>query len=269
MAALVSPGKVRVLQNPHSEHPAESNRLRTASSWERVASASHLSAGGRMARVTHTSGGGSHASNQPHHRIGHGGRDTPGGRHSRGDARSHEQLLAIVVGARGYISGPSARRYGRDAGGGRPGQPGRHVADQRRRFRASTPAWCCSTANATGVTATGQGSARGSGPGARAKAIAKAIADAKSQAIAAAGAAGITLGRIIDIEVSAPFYAVPVESSPPAASGAPGNSGSGSAAPATTSPSISNPSTTTCPALPGCSYQASVSASVTLTWAIG
>ncbi len=131
------------------------------------------------------------------------------------------------------------------------------------------PGWCCSTANAPGLTTTGQGSAYGSGPGARAEAIAKAIADAASQARAAAAAAGITLGRITGIEVSTPFYAIPVESSPPAASGSPGNSGSQSQAPATPAPPIPKPSTTICPAVPGCSYQASITASVTVTWAIG
>lgn len=71
------------------------------------------------------------------------------------------------------------------------------------------PAYCCpgySPGGAQGLTTYGQASVKGQGTAARDAAIAKAIADATDQAKAAAAAAGITLGKIIDLQVSAPYF---------------------------------------------------------------
>jgi hypothetical protein len=60
-----------------------------------------------------------------------------------------------------------------------------------------------------GVTATGQASVKGQGTQVRDQAIQQAVADAKDQAQAAAQAAGVTLGAVIDIQISAPGYPYP------------------------------------------------------------
>jgi hypothetical protein len=74
---------------------------------------------------------------------------------------------------------------------------------------SSMPTYCCggSSSGAQGLTTYGQASVKGQGTAARDAAIAKAIADATEQAKAAASAAGITLGSIIDMQVSAPYFA--------------------------------------------------------------
>jgi hypothetical protein len=72
---------------------------------------------------------------------------------------------------------------------------------------ATTP-WCCSSA--PGVTSTGQATVHGQGPAARNQAIARAVADATAQAQSAASAAHITLGAIVDMQVSAPPNVYPV-----------------------------------------------------------
>ena len=72
---------------------------------------------------------------------------------------------------------------------------------------ASYP-WCCSSA--PGVTSTGQATVHGQGPAARNQAIARAVADATAQAQSAASAAHITLGAIVDMQVSAPPNVYPV-----------------------------------------------------------
>jgi hypothetical protein len=130
----------------------------------------------------------------------------------------------------------------------------------------SYPAWCCSAGNPLGLTATGQATVHGSDAAARASAIATAVADAEAQANAAARAAGITLGRIINIEVSTPYYPYPIPfgaaragstTAPPAARGAGGAPGSGAP-------------TSACPMGSQCPYPVVSSyASVTVTWAIG
>jgi hypothetical protein len=60
-----------------------------------------------------------------------------------------------------------------------------------------------------GVTATGQASVKGRGTQVRDQAIQQAVADAKDQAQAAAQAAGVTLGAVIDIQISASGYPYP------------------------------------------------------------
>jgi hypothetical protein len=60
-----------------------------------------------------------------------------------------------------------------------------------------------------GVTATGQASVKGQGTQVRDQGIEQAVADAKDQAQTAARAAGVTLGSVIDIQVSAPGYPYP------------------------------------------------------------
>ena len=86
-----------------------------------------------------------------------------------------------------------------------------------------------------GVTATGQAQLEGQGDEVRDAAIAQAVADAREQADAAALAAGITLGKVIDLDISAPpFYPVPLPAGAEggkAGGGAPGSTGSTGAAP--------------------------------------
>jgi hypothetical protein len=130
----------------------------------------------------------------------------------------------------------------------------------------SYPTWCCSAGNPLGLTITGQAVARGSDTAARDSAIARAVADAEAQAKAAAQEAGISLGRIINIGVSAPYYPYPLPlgaaraSSATGAPAAPGVSGvPGSGAP-----------TSACPTGSQCPYPVvNIYASVTVTWAIG
>jgi hypothetical protein len=141
------------------------------------------------------------------------------------------------------------------------------------------PGWCCTAGNPLGVTVTGQATAHGAGHAARAAAIASAMTDAMGQANAVASAAGITLGRIINVQISAYYYPYPIPMG--AASGAPGSPGgsghvtgvtgsgatSGGASPPAGggAPAIACPVTTQCLPYPG----AGTSASVTVTWAIG
>lgn len=132
----------------------------------------------------------------------------------------------------------------------------------------SYPTWCCSTGSPLGLTVTGQATARGTGSAARVTAIARATADAAGQAKAAAGAAGIALGKIVNMQVSASSYPYPVPLG--AASGTPGPAGS-TTGPAVAggqggapSPGLMCPEAAQCPGYPG----ASTSATVTITWAI-
>lgn len=130
----------------------------------------------------------------------------------------------------------------------------------------SYPTWCCSAGNPLGLTITGQAAARGSDTAARDSAIARAVADAEAQAKAAAQEAGISLGRIINIEVSAPYYPYPLPlgaagagsaTGPPAAPGVSGAPGSGAP-------------TSVCATRSQCPYPVvNTYASVTVTWAIG
>jgi hypothetical protein len=132
---------------------------------------------------------------------------------------------------------------------------------------APSPVWCCSAGSPLGLTATGQAAVAGAGAVARASAIAKATTDAQSQAKAAAQGAGITLGKIINVVVSAPGYPYPlpmgaaakagIPSRTPAASG--GNGAASSAGPIPA-----------CPSGAMCAYPGvGTYATVTITWAIG
>jgi hypothetical protein len=123
------------------------------------------------------------------------------------------------------------------------------------------PVWCCSAGYLPGLTVTGQATVHGTGAAARTGAITRAVADATGQAQAVAGAAGITLGRIVNMQVSAAYYPYPLPMG-----AAPGTAGTGGA-PAASGGSMSAipcPATLTCPGYPG----ASMSATVTVTWAI-
>jgi Protein of unknown function (DUF541) len=115
------------------------------------------------------------------------------------------------------------------------------------------PTWCCGgTSGAVpGLTTTGSANMDGQGQAARDAAITAAVKDATAQANVAATAAGINLGALIDMQVSAmPSYYSMGEASgaPVPATGAPGTVG------ATPSPA---PDT----------YYGSVT--VTMTWSLG
>jgi hypothetical protein len=122
--------------------------------------------------------------------------------------------------------------------------------------------WCCPAGGAAaGVTATGQAFLRGQGPSVRDAAIRAAVADATSQATAAADAAGITLGQIVSMQVSAPGFALPMEGVAPGATA----SGGGVAG----SPTVMCPGKTACPPLPTpIPVPLQTFVTVTITWAI-
>ena len=131
------------------------------------------------------------------------------------------------------------------------------------------PVWCCSAGSPLGLTVTGQATVHGTGAAARAAAIAKAVTDATAQAKAAAGAAGISLGRIINMQVSAAYYPYPppmgaASGGPSPVPGGPGTAGGGPAASGRSTPAIACPADSPCPGYP----YASMSATVTATWAI-
>lgn len=181
---------------------------------------------------------------------------------------------AVTTAAAGYQPGTAA------AGEGAATVPGRFGGAATGSAPGGVyPIWCCTAGNPVGLTITGQGHADGYGPRARDAAIAQAVADARDQASAAASAAGITLGGVIDMQVTAPTYYV----YPPmgAASGAPGAaSGTAPGAPASptpaSSPGISGIGTRAsggtaiaCPYGAPCPYDNyGVTASATITWAI-
>lgn len=116
----------------------------------------------------------------------------------------------------------------------------------------ATPAWCCGTSGyVPGLTTVGQATVDGQSPSARDAAIAAAVQDATAQANAAAEAAGIQLGAIIDMQVSAMPYLYPMMGGVSATStGSMGSSGGGME-----------------PAPAPDMYQSSVS--VTVTWSLG
>jgi hypothetical protein len=119
-------------------------------------------------------------------------------------------------------------------------------------YGVDMPMWCCGggTGMVPGLTTSGQAVMDGQGQAARDAAIAEAVKDATTQANVAADAAGIQLGAIIDMQVSAmPYYYPMAEATgvPGASSGAPGAEG-------------------TKPDLAPDSYFGSVS--VTMTWSL-
>jgi len=108
----------------------------------------------------------------------------------------------------------------------------------------AAPAWCCGGyGGVPGLTAVGQATVSGQSPDARDAAIGKAVKDATDQANAAAEAAGITLGPIVDLQISAIPFAYPMIG---AAGSSPGSTGTGAE-----------------PMMP---YQSTVS--VTITWSL-
>ena len=123
----------------------------------------------------------------------------------------------------------------------------------------ASPAWCCTTGYVPGLTVMGQATIKDQGDAARDAAIAEAVADATDQAQAAADAAGIHLGAVLDMQVSAMAVVYPMEGtvSPDSgiAVGSTGSSGAGS------EPGATGPDATPDRYLG--------SATVTITWAIG
>jgi Protein of unknown function (DUF541) len=79
-------------------------------------------------------------------------------------------------------------------------------------YGTAMPSWCCGggTGMVPGLTTSGQAVMQGQGQDARDTAIAAAVKDATAQANVAAGAAGIQLGAIIDMQISAMPYYYPV-----------------------------------------------------------
>jgi hypothetical protein len=145
--------------------------------------------------------------------------------------------------------------------------------------------WCCSGTSPSGVTVTGQASVKGQGKDARDSAITQAVADATDQAETAANAAGITLGKIVDIQVSSSGYPYPMTAAGSAgAEGSAGASGTFVCRPGGCSESgggVACPGTAACvPTAIACGDSApcpttiapapvETFASVTITWAIG
>jgi Protein of unknown function (DUF541) len=123
----------------------------------------------------------------------------------------------------------------------------------------ASPVWCCTTGSVPGLTVMGQATIKDQGGAARDAAIAEAVADATDQAQAAADAAGIHLGAVLDLQVSAMAVVYPMEGTVYPDSGIPvGSTGSSGAG--------SEPGATGAGATPD-RYLGS--ATVTITWAIG
>jgi Protein of unknown function (DUF541) len=123
----------------------------------------------------------------------------------------------------------------------------------------ASPAWCCATGSVPGLTVMGQATIKGQGSAARDAAIAEAVADATDQAQAAADAAGIHLGAVLDIQVSAMAVVYPIEGTV--------IPNSGIAVGSTERPGAgTEPGATGAGAIPD-RYLGS--ATVTITWAIG
>jgi hypothetical protein len=123
----------------------------------------------------------------------------------------------------------------------------------------ASPVWCCPTGSVPGLVVMGQATIKDQGNAARDAAITEAVADATDQAQAAADAAGIHLGAVLDMQVSAMAVVYPMEGTVYPDSGIPvestGTSGAGS-----------EPGATSAGATPD-RYLGS--ATVTITWAIG
>jgi hypothetical protein len=180
--------------------------------------------------------------------------------------------LAATAGpapAAGSSAGATSSHPGRGGAAGAPGAVGSIGAVNRGSVAAAAPAlgWCCTAGSPLGLTATGQAVVPGASTAARSAAITKATADAVTQARAAAQGAGISLGRIINIDVSGPSYPYPLPLGAAARAGTPGSTtiastGSGTASPG--GPGRACPVGVPCP-YPGVSAYATV----TITWAIG
>jgi hypothetical protein len=149
----------------------------------------------------------------------------------------------------------------------------------------SPVSWCCSGTSPSGLTVTGQASVRGQGKEARDSAITQAVADATDQAETAANAAGITLGKIVDIELSSSGYPYPLMAAD--SSGAEGSAGASGTIKCLPGGCPESGGGIACPGVAECAPNAIVCsdsapcpttiapapaetfASVTITWAIG
>ena len=100
------------------------------------------------------------------------------------------------------------------------------------------PSWCCTMGSQPGLTVVGQAAMHGQGTAARDAAIAKAVVDATDQAKTAAAAAGIQLGAIVDLQVSAMPIFYPLQ-------GGVGGSSTGSTGPGPTTVPVPYQSTVT------------------------
>lgn len=138
----------------------------------------------------------------------------------------------LVIGAAAAFGQGAPRSDQPVSGGGVSGMPGTSVDPPPYGAVSSgigmaAPVWCCGTPGAVpGLTTFGQAAIDGQGQGARDAAIAAAVKDATGQAAAAADAAGIQLGSIIDMQVSVmPSYAYPMTGT--ASGSSPGSPGGG------------------------------------------
>jgi Protein of unknown function (DUF541) len=131
------------------------------------------------------------------------------------------------------------------------------------------PVWCCPTAPLGGITVTGQATMRGSSAQVRNQAIARAVADAREQAEAAAAAAGVKLGQVLAMQISASGYPYVMEAG--VATGGPGQSAPSSDG-RSTLPATGSPDGVPCPAEGDCVSPSPIPVqtfvSVTVTWAL-
>ena len=172
-------------------------------------------------------------------------------------------VLVLVIGAAtafGQGSAPSADPSEDAGGSGSIGSTGVGVAsattvsapDVAVSSGIAAPAWCCGASGVVpGLTTFGQATVEGQDPAARDAAIAAAVQDAMAQANAAADAAGIQLGGIIDMQVSATPYYYPMVGEASGSGSSPGSPVGGGTEPAP-APDV---------------YLGSVS--VTVTWSLG
>jgi hypothetical protein len=133
---------------------------------------------------------------------------------------------------------------------------------------ASPVTWCCASSTLSGLTATGQASVHGESTQSRDTAIAQAVTDATDQATTAAKAAGLSLGKIVELQVSASGYSCPY----PLEAGAARSTGATVCQPNGCTQSdtgVACPAST--PGAPSTLAPISVEsfATVTVTWAIG
>jgi hypothetical protein len=128
--------------------------------------------------------------------------------------------------------------------------------------------WCCPGSTPSGLTVTGQASVHGQSTQSRDAAIAEAVTDATDQATTAAKAAGLSLGKIVDLQVSASGYAYPY----PLEAGGTGSTGAPMCRPSGCSQSgsgVACPASTPCAPSTVVPIQVESFATVTITWAIG
>ena len=123
-------------------------------------------------------------------------------------------VSAVVILAAGWASAAAATTAAApkqldlaSAFGGARSSAG--VAANSTSMISAMPAYCCpgySQGGPQGLTTYGQASVKGQGTAARDAAIAKAVADATDQAKVAAAAAGLTLGKIVSLQVSSSYF---------------------------------------------------------------